>query len=353
MLYRWKIIFLNQLEVMNVLNERQKVILRCTIKQYVETAAPVGSKHLVKEYRLNFSPATIRNEMSNLEEMGYLSQPHISAGRVPTEKGYRVYVDALMKSGQLSQNEKKAVKQSIARAGGNLNKILGEASKIMSRISEELSVVITPWMSWGVFDRLELIRLTEGKLLAVIHVKSRLVKTVVLKIDSDINDDLLIEASSILNERLSGLTLEEIRMTIKERIRDVNRSYKYFLDEISGFSNELFDFSETKEVHYSGTSNILKQPEFSSVERIRPLFSLIDDKESLIRLFTSKTNDVDIKIGRENRKEELQPFTIVSASYKRGRDVGTLGVLGPIRMRYHKIIPLVNYVAKTMSKSLS
>ena len=142
-------------------------------------------------------------------------------------------------------------------------------------------------------------------------------------------------------------------MTIKERIRDVNRSYKYFLDEISGFSNELFDFSETKEVHYSGTSNILKQPEFSSVERIRPLFSLIDDKESLIRLFTSKTNDVDIKIGRENRKEELQPFTIVSASYKRGRDVGTLGVLGPIRMRYHKIIPLVNYVAKTMSKSLS
>jgi len=345
--------YLKQFDFMHTLNNRQKDILRCTIRQYVETACPVGSKHLAKTYKLNLSSATIRNEMANLEEMGYLNQPHVSAGRTPTEKAYRFYVNSLMVSDGLSPDEKRAVKETIERAGASMSNILEEASKILGKISEELSVVITPWLSWGIFDHLELVNLSAGKILAVIHVKSRLLKTVILEIDSSLKDEDLIEASSILNERLSSLTLEEIRNTIKDRVRDAKPCCRVVIEKISGHVKELFDFSEPMEVHYSGTRNILKQPEFSSVNTIEPLLSLIDDKSRLIRIFNRKVRDVEVTIGQENEKIDLKSFTVVAASYRRGRDVGTLGVVGPIRMRYHKIVPLVNYVAKTMSQSFS
>ncbi|MCD6115629.1 heat-inducible transcription repressor HrcA [bacterium] len=336
---------------MHKLNNRQKDILRCIIQQYIETAYPVGSKHLVKTYRLNSSSATIRNEMANLEEMGYLNQPHISAGRTPTEKAYRFYVNSLMSSEGLSTDERRAVKETIKSSGSSMSSILDETSKILGKISEELSVVLTPWLSWGVFDHLELINLTAGKILAVIHVKSRLVKTVVLEVDSKLNDEDLIKASSVLNERLSSLTLEEIRNTIKERVRDAKPCCRVVIEKISGHAEELFDFSEPMEVHYSGTRNILKQPEFSSINTIEPLLSLIDDKSRLVRIFNRKVRDVEVTIGNENEKMDLKSFAVVAASYRRGRDVGTLGVVGPIRMRYDKIVPLVNYVAKTMSQS--
>jgi len=338
---------------MQQLNRRQKEILRCTIRQYVDSACPVGSKHLVKQYSLVFSPATIRSEMSNLEDMGYLSQPHVSAGRVPTEKGYRFYVDTLMQSRGLSREEKQAVQDTINDAGTDMNTILVEASKILSSISQELSVVITPWIAWGVFDKLELIPLTEGKALAVIYVKSRLVKTVVLKIDADITESDLLGASSVLNERLSGLTLQEIQETIQERIRDVHDPYREVVNTISCCSGALFNFAEPLDVHYSGTRNIIRQPEFSSSDRMESLFALIDDKNRLKNIFDRGITDVKVYIGNENQSEELKSLTVVATSYTRGRDTGALGVVGPTRMRYHKIVPLVHYVASTMSRSFS
>ena len=206
------------------LGTRQKNLLRWIVQSYIDDAKPVGSQHLVKRYRLNWSPATVRNDMAALEEQGYLTQPHTSAGRTPTDDGYRFYVSSLMKRGLLSESEQEQIRERMASTGGNVSRALEEASLILGQISQELAIVLTPWISWGIFDRLELIHLAEYKVLAVIHVRSRLVKTVILEIESDLGDEDLERVASVLNERLSGLTLEEIQCTIADRLKNAERA---------------------------------------------------------------------------------------------------------------------------------
>lgn len=338
---------------MKELKTREKDVLRWIIRSYVNTALPVSSHHLVKNYRLNCSSATVRNDMANLEKSGYIKQPHTSAGRVPTDKGYRFYVDSLMKPEQVNSKERARILSRIEKAGGDIKLILEEASRILGRISKELGVVLTPWISWGIFDRLELIGLTQTKVLVVIHVRSRLVKTVILEVESNLTQDELEQTAGVLNERLSGLMLEEIQHTIRKRMRNVERGNRLLTRRVVESASTLFDFSEPPEVHTCGTQNILIQPEFSDVSVLEHMFTLIDDRKSLIHLFHRKTKETRVTIGQENEDNRLESFAIISSCYTRGRDVGTLGVIGPTRMRYRKILPLVNYMAKTMSRFLS
>jgi heat-inducible transcriptional repressor len=338
---------------MKALTQRQQNILCCIIQRYVETATPVASKHLVKSYQMDCSSATVRNEMVNLEKMGYISQPHTSAGRIPTDRGYRFYVDSLMKWEHLDSQTMKSIKEPMINAKGDMNLILEAASQILGKISKELSVVLTPWISWGIFDRLELIALTMTKILVVIHVQSRLVKTVIIEVDSDLETKDLEKTAQLLNERLHGLTLEEIKNTIGLRLHDVRKVNRSLLNQVMDSASFLFDFSEPLDIHTCGTQNIISQPEFTDTNMLEHILSLIDDRRDLIDLFHRKTKRIEVTIGRENADEKLQSFTIVRSSYTRGRDVGTLGIIGPIRMHYQAILPLVDCMTKTMSKLLS
>ena len=338
---------------MRDLNERKTDLLRRIVQSYIETASPVGSSHLVKKYRLNYSPATVRSEMSSLEDSGYIIQPHTSAGRVPTDKGYRVYVDCLMKPGRLCTKEPEKIHQRMENSGGDINRLLEEVSKILGSISKELSVVLTPWISWGVFDRLELIELTERKILAVIHVQSRLVKTIILEVNSDVDQDRLEKTTAELNERLSGLTLEEIQNTIGNRLKNVGRGDRNLIQHFAEYVTDIFDFSEPLEVHTCGTQNILMQPEFSDIGMMECILSLIDDRKSLAHLFRKNVKKTEVIIGREHKDNKLYSFAVVTACYNRGKDVGALGVIGPTRMPYNKILTLVDYTAKTMTQYLS
>lgn len=338
---------------MSELKTRQKSVLRCIVQSYIETASPVGSNLLVKKHRLDCSPATIRNEMANLVAMGYIKQPHTSAGRVPTDEGYRFYVDCLMKRERLSPRERQEIRGRMEKARGDVSLILEEASRILGKISKELGVVFTPWVSWGIFDRLELIGLSQRKVLVVIHVRSRLVKTVILEVESDLEQGDLGKTAAVLNERFSGLTLEEIQRTISDRIRDVRRGNPALVRCVAESASDLFNFSEPLEVHTCGTQNILAQPEFSDVSMLERILTLIDDRRDLVHLFQRKVGETGVAIGRENKDKRLNSFTVIAACYRRGRDVGNLGVIGPTRMRYRKILPLVDYVARTMSQFLS
>lgn len=344
----------NYNKIMGTQAARQKSVLRSIVRTYIDEASPVGSHHLVKKYRLNYSPATIRNEMANLENMGYIERPHASAGRIPTDRGYRFYVGSLMKQEKLSRQEHERIHEQIEKAGGDVNHVLEEASRILGRISKELGVVLTPWISWGVFDRLELIELSEKKVLVVIHVRSRLVKTVILKVESELKQGDLEKTASVINERLSGLTLEEIKNTIDHRVRDAGRGNRMLMHRVVESAPELFDFStEHLEVHTCGTHNILNQPEFSNVGMLESILSLIDNKRHLIHLFHRKVSKTEVIIGQENGDEALKSFTIIMTCYNRGKDMGTLGVIGPTRMQYRKILPLMDFMAKTMSQFLS
>jgi len=335
------------------LKARQRKILYWIVRSYIDTASPVGSHYLVDKYHLEWSPATVRNEMASLEEAGYIKQPHTSAGRVPTDKGYRLYVDSLMRVGQLSSKERERIDRRIEKAGGDVNLILGEASVILGNISNELSVVLAPWVSWGIFDRLELIGLSEGKVLVVIHVRNRLVKTVILEASSGLNEKDLEETAGVFNERLSGLTLEEIQRTLRERMQNVNRGNRVLARRIIESASVLFNFSEPLEVHTCGAQNILAQPEFSDMSMLEHIFALIDDKKKLIHLFHRKFKSTEVTIGQENKDEKLRPFAVIAAAYMRGKDIGTLGVIGPTRMPYNRVVPLVDYMAKTISQFLS
>ena len=333
--------------------QRQKNLLRWIVKSYIEDTKPVGSQHLVKKYRLDRSPATVRNEMACLEEDGYIQQPHTSAGRIPTDKGYRYYVSHLMKKEHLASSEREHIRERMEHAAGNVNVILEEASRILGKVSKELGVVLTPWISWGVFDRMELIELTDREILAAIHVQSRMVKTVILELESDLGQEDLEKTAAVLNERLSGLTLEEIQRTIEARVHDASRANRMVLRRIVEAASNLFDFSEPLEVHTCGTQNILAQPEFENTHLLESILGLIDNKRHLIQIFHKRVDDTKIIIGCEHQEERLRNFSIVTACYQRGRDVGTLGVIGPTRMKYGKIVPLMDFMAKTMTQYLS
>lgn len=338
---------------MSDLDIRKKNVLRWIVQSYIENATPVGSSHLVKKYRIQYSPATVRNEMAELEELGYIKQPHTSAGRIPTDRGYRTYVDRLMKSNRLSAEECEQIHSRMEEMGMDVNALLEEVSRILGVISHELSVVLTPWISWGIFDRLEFVALTGRKVLVVLHVQTRLVKTVILELESDLDTNLLEKTASIINERLSGLTLEEIKKTIEHRIKDTSFGDRALIDQMVDASDEIFDFSEPLKVHTCGTQNFLGQPEFTDITMMAPILTLLDDRRKLAQLFRHKVSETQVTIGQENTDERLKSFTMVSACYRRGKDVGALGVIGPTRMSYSKILPLVSYTASAMTDYLS
>ncbi|MBI3788564.1 MAG: heat-inducible transcription repressor HrcA, partial [Ignavibacteriales bacterium] len=202
------------------LNEREREILRHVVYNYIQTAIPVGSRYISKKFESHLSPATIRNVMADLEESGYLSHPHTSAGRVPTDIGYRYYIDFLMDVEQLSQQDKLEIQNQL---GGTTEPetLLRETSKLLGKISKQLSIVSSPHISSGIFEKLELIPISSSKVLVVISIRSGLVKTLMLEVGTEISRQLLEQVGRILNERLSGLTLLEIRDTFVERIRDL------------------------------------------------------------------------------------------------------------------------------------
>ncbi len=338
---------------MKTITKRQSKVLKGIIQLYVENAIPVGSKHLVKKNNLNCSTATIRKEMMNLEKNGFLKQPHTSAGRVPTSKGYRFYVDTLMKIKFPNNNERNKIHKAFGETNGDLNLLLEQASKILGEISSELAVVLTPSMSKGIFDRMELIGLSEKKILAVIHVLSRLVKTFILEITSELKPKDLQKTASLINERLSGLSLEQIIKSIKERMQDVEIQNKELLNELLNTAPTLFNFSEPLDIHTCGTYNIINQPEFSDTNLLGQFFYLIDDKKRLIKIFNRKVENIEITIGTENKNEKLKNFTVIKSNYQRGEDFGTLGLIGPTRLRYETILPLVDCVTETINYYLS
>jgi heat-inducible transcriptional repressor len=334
---------------MSTLTLRQKKLFRWVVQRYIGTAMPVGSDQLVKHCRLDCSPATVRNEMVCLEEVGFVKQPHPSAGRIPTDQGYRFYVDSLMKREDMHPDEESHIHESIENAKGNAQLLLNAALKILSQISEELAVVITPWISRSVFDRLELIGLSENKVLMVLHVRPRRVKTILFETHDNFSEADLAKSASLLNERLSGLTLDEIQKSTKILFEPSLISDHAVVAQILRSVHEFFNFSSPLEIHTAGTQLLLLQPEFSDPLMLKSVFSFVEDKDGMAGLFHDKPQRVNVTIGTENSDERLRSLSVISASYQMGHEDGVIGVIGPTRMRYGKLLPLVGHMAQTVT----
>ena len=337
---------------MQELTKRQKQLLRCLVLSFTENAIPVGSDHLVKQYRLKYSSATVRNEMAALEEMGFIQQPHTSSGRVPSDLGYRLYVNNLMRREAINHECRKQIEGSFCDSRQNLEELLRKASYLLSSISNELAVVLTPWMCNWIFDRMEFLSLSDNKMLVVIRVQSRQTKTVVLEVESNLKQKDLNRTAEILNERLSGLRLDEIKSSISDRLKGVQDGNSDLLRRTVNSADALFDFAEPLAMHTSGTQNMLRQPEFSDHEMMGRVLSLIESRNDLLEVLLDSNPEPRVSIGQENPTDRLQSFSVVKAAYTVGNEVGTIGVVGPVRMPYRRILPLVEHMAATMSALL-
>jgi heat-inducible transcriptional repressor len=337
------------------LSDREKVILKYIIEDFIQTANPVGSRYISKKTDVNLSPASIRNVMSDLENKDYLTHKHTSAGRIPTDKGYRYFVDELMENSKLSgfdEQEKTALLKGIGEADLSSEEIYKEVSRILGKLTQEISIVSQPYFSEGIFEKLELIELSSTKLLVVVSIGSGLVRTLVFDIESGIGREKLEHISRILNEKLNGLTLKEIRNTFHERISEISTEHraviKLFVDTIDKI------FQEEKEgltLYIGGTVEILAQPEFGNTKDYKDIIELTEDRDVVFHVLNELSTEegIAISIGEENKEGKLKNCSIISSTYSTGNTKGKIAVVGPKRMNYAKLVSMLNYTSALIS----
>jgi heat-inducible transcriptional repressor len=336
------------------LNSRELRILQNLINHYIQTADPVGSRVIANKFRMGLSPATIRNTMQDLEELGLIRQPHTSAGRIPTDSGYRVFVDMLLKAEPLSEAEKNKIRSMINAANKGIDAILSQASKILGEITSELGITIAPKFDAGILTRIELIPVAEGKLLVIVAVASGLARTILMEVESSIETEELRQMEEVLNERLAGLSLGHIRKTLNERLAGTNcspRLLKLFIDTKAA----VWEDQGNEKLHYTGTDNLVNQPEFADREKLTDFLKLLEEQKALMEFVQSKSmgEGLIITIGSENAINEIQNCSLVTSNYKVGDLTGTIGIIGPTRMPYSKLVSIVEYTAKSLTDALS
>lgn len=341
------------------LSERERRVLEAVIQSYVETAEPAGSRMISQRFMLGVSPATIRNTMSDLEDKGFLTHPHPSAGRIPTDMAYRVYVDSLMHFAPLDPQARDALVERLTDGGTAIEAILRRAAQVLGVLTQELGVALGPRLDDARLQKLELIRVSSERLLLVLLLDRGAARTIFVEVPGEIAEQAVAEVALVLNERLSGLTLREIRATLPERLRDpstdgdADELLNIFVQE----ADQLFDVSRPLNempVLLGQTSVLAEQPEFASGENLRKLLALTDRPEALGQLVrrNSATPGIAITIGTEHGDPALANFTIVTTEYHVGALTGVIGVIGPTRMPYEKVITLVAHTSRLISELL-
>ncbi|HZE09622.1 MAG TPA: heat-inducible transcriptional repressor HrcA [Gemmatimonadaceae bacterium] len=341
------------------LSERERRILEAVIQAYVATAQPAGSRSIAHKFGLGVSPATIRNTMSDLEEKGYLYHPHASAGRVPTDVAYRVYVDSLIPIRAPDLNERERLTAQIVAGGSAVEAILRRAAQSLGVITQELGIALGPRLDDALLERVELIKLSSERLLLALTLSAGAVRTIFVDVHGEIADAAISEVTRVLNERLAGLSLRQIRSSLGDRLRDIGptREASDLLNVFIEEGDQLFDSaleSNDDTVLLGQASVLAEQPEFASIDNMRKLVALTETREKLGELLRrrSETGGVSITIGNEHNDPKLANFTVVTASYHAGPLAGVIGVIGPTRMPYDKVISLVTHTSELVTDLL-
>lgn len=342
------------------LSKREQRVLEAVIQTYVQTAEPAGSRTLSRRFGLGVSPATIRNTMSDLEEKGFLFHPHTSAGRIPTNKAYRAYVDGLMNRltpVEAAEHDRLAA-EVLKTTDSPIETILRRAAQSLGVLTQELGVAMGPRLATAVLRSLDLVRLSDERLLMVLALEGGAVRTVFVEVRGSIAESALAQVTKVLNERLAGLTLEDIRASLNERLRDsvsvpdARELLNIFVQE----ADSLFDDALTREdsVVLGQASVLAEQPEFAAADRMRRLIELTERPQALAEVLKRRgeTSGISITIGTEHDDERLRDFTVVTAEYHAGSLAGIIGVIGPTRMPYQKVISLVNHTSRLLSELL-
>ena len=342
------------------LSERERDVLAAVVRAYVDTAVPAGSRALAQRFKLGVSPATIRNTMADLEAKGYLDHPHTSAGRVPTDSAYRFFVDQIVQPASLSAQERQSIERMVWSEVSGVERILEGAARALGVLVSELGVAVVPRLENAVLESLDLIRVSENKVLMVATVRSGIVRTLYVDVPGEIPEGTLHTLRTLLNERLAGLSFSEIHRTMASRLRDstddpaATEVLNIFLES----GDEVFGapVAASGDTVVLGQASILaSQPEFSSGEQLKGLLELTEQRELLADVLGKRagTGGLKVTIGGEHRSDELAGFTLVTSEYEVGGLKGVIGVMGPTRMPYEKVISIVNHTSSLVTRMLS
>jgi heat-inducible transcriptional repressor len=334
------------------LGQRKLHILQSIIDDYIVSGEPVGSRTLARKYAMGLSSATIRNEMADLEEMGYLMQPHTSAGRIPSEKAYRLYVDRLMKVKALSSQEARSIKDLFNERVSRIEQVILEACKVLSDITHYTAVMLGPQPERARIRHIHLVPITDEQVLMVVVTSSGVIKDIVIRVAGGVEPSFLERISNMLSERYQDSSLGDMGAgMLKELQKHIDRERDFFYAMVDAFTGTLKD----RDVYLEGTTNIFNYPEYQDILRARSFLNLMEKRNLLYQMLSDIDREgVSITIGRENTIEELQEFSVVTASYRAGnRVLGSIGLIGPTRMEYAKAVSTLDFVGKSLSRYLT
>jgi len=337
------------------LSARSRQILEAIVEDYIATAEPVGSSAVARRHALTLSSATVRNVMANLEELGLLTSPHTSAGRVPTDKAYRFYVDSLVGLRQVSREEKKQIIQHCRQSGAGLSDILKETSRALSSLSNYMGIVVAPSFTSDIFRHIEFIRIGPRKVLAILVSTNGLVQNRLVETAEDIPENELIRMGNYLNELMQGLTIFQARERILAEMTNEKARYDSMMSQALRISEQTVTVGGD-EIFIEGQARILDQPEFSDVSRMKEIFQAFEQKSRMLQLLSGCMNSdgVQIYIGSETPVSQSAGVSLVTSRFVTANNtIGLLGVIGPTRMGYSSVIPIVDYTARLVGKLLN
>jgi heat-inducible transcriptional repressor len=339
-----------------ILDDRSSQILQAVIQLYISSPGPVGSRAVTKKFPIGLSPATIRNIMSDLEEMGFLRQPHTSAGRVPTDIGYRFYVNSL--SAERPEVDSELVSEmnrKLDLLGNDVNSFLDNASRILSELSHYIGISVSSGTNRTTLSRIELVPYRKNQIAVILFTDEAIIRNRIINVEQEISRSDLNRLSDYINERFSGHSLDMIKEIIVREISDERILCDSLISEASRICREVFTAVDS-DIFISGLSEVVNLPDFCDISRIRGLLKTLEDKHIILKLLEniSDTDGTQILIGSENPLDEMKQFSLVAATYKEGnRPIGAIGIIGPTRMNYSQAITLVDTTAKFITDILS
>ncbi|MGM0419495.1 MAG: heat-inducible transcriptional repressor HrcA [Bacillota bacterium] len=343
--------------MVNGMTERKIRVLKTIIEEHILTAEPVGSRTLARKYDFGFSPATIRNEMADLEEMGLLEQPHTSAGRIPTDLGYRFYVDNLKKSELNSPPAIKVYLEQLSKEHSGIQDVMTGMARLLANLTQYTTFISEPAFSESKLRKIELLPVSRKRLLLVVITDNGLVNNKTINLKKELDENQLNDLNKILNKRLQGTALGDINPEfLQELQQELQRRINYTAEILELLQREMTKIStkEDMKIHLDGTSYILEQPEFNDIERLKKILRILDREEELRKILNGINEEISIQIGAENKIEDMENCSLVLAKYHISRGAsGRIGIIGPTRMEYSKVISSVDLAAELLSKLIS
>ncbi len=337
------------------LNEREAAVLRALVYEHITTGKPVGSRSFVQKYSFAVSPATMRNIMFDLEAGGYLMQPHTSAGRIPTDKGYRFYVDSLLDTYEFVMNEKLRVREELLEKELHLDRIFSSISKMLSLVSNYAGVILTPKPDFTVVKHIELVPLDNSEILFILITRTGMVLTKKVRVSAKVIHDEVRNYAKYLTSELCGYSLLDVKTDVFDRLRGEASG-----DRHKGMALDIAQLAlsqtDQPDLFVDGIENLLKIPEMIEADQLKKLLRLMEEKRLLRNIIERnlENDGVNTLIGGEIAEAEVSGCSIVTTSYKMGNmNVGVLGIIGPTRMDYEKVVPLVDYTGKVVSDFLT